>query len=318
MSVIALPFVCLAVGIIIGLKLPHRFILLVEPVGNFALIALMLAIGANIGINDTIVKSIGIIGLQCVAIICSAVCFSVLFVFLLEKTVLPLEALRRKIIEEHMETGVSVPKEERKKTSPLVWLIPVCVIAGAGTGYFLFPDNLTGIIDQVFILSLAILYMSVGVGLVQNKEVIGFIKLLGWKVIFISLAIFAGSLFGGAIAGWILGLPLHVPVLSAAGMGYYSITGAYMAKVYGAGAGTYGFLVNVLRDFLTILLLPALIRLSKGAPIAAGAAGNMDTMLVPVTKSVGVELGVVALITGTILTFVVPLALPVLSQLLPG
>ncbi|HWQ77957.1 MAG TPA: LysO family transporter [Anaerovoracaceae bacterium] len=50
--------------------------------------------------------------------------------------------------------------------------------------------------------------------------------------------------------------------------------------------------------------------ISKGSPIAAGAAGNMDTMLVPVTKFVGIELGLVTLITGAILTFLVPLILP--------
>ena len=36
----------------------------------------------------------------------------------------------------------------------------------------------------------------------------------------------------------------------------------------------------------------------------------MDTMLVPVSRFVGPELSVVALISGTILTFVVPLWMP--------
>jgi uncharacterized membrane protein YbjE (DUF340 family) len=98
-------------------------------------------------------------------------------------------------------------------------------------------------------------------------------------------------------------------------MSYYSITGAYMTQVYGIEAGTYGFIVNVMREFFTVLLLPFLIRISKGSPIAGGAAGNMDTMLVPVTKFVGIELGLVALITGTILTFWVPLVLPLLFRI---
>ena len=37
----------------------------------------------------------------------------------------------------------------------------------------------------------------------------------------------------------------------------------------------------------------------------------MDTMLVPVTKAIGAELGMVALISGTILTIVVPIWLAV-------
>ena len=72
---------------------------------------------------------------------------------------------------------------------------------------------------------------------------------------------------------------MHITVVSAAGMSYYSITGAYMSQVYGVEIGTYGFIVNVLREFFTVSTLPLLIRISKGSPIAAGASGNMDTML---------------------------------------
>ena len=61
--------------------------------------------------------------------------------------------------------------------------------------------------------------------------------------------------------------------------------------------------------------LPVLIRISKGSPIASGAAGCMDTMLVPVSRYVGPELSLVALISGTILTFVVPVWLPVAAGL---
>lgn len=89
-----------------------------------------------------------------------------------------------------------------------------------------------------------------------------------------------------------------------------------MTKMYGIETGTYGFVVNVMREFFTVLLLPLLIRISKGSPIAGGAAGNMDTMLMPITKFVGPELGLLTLVTGTILTFTVPFILPLLSSIL--
>jgi uncharacterized membrane protein YbjE (DUF340 family) len=156
----------------------------------------------------------------------------------------------------------------------------------------------------------------VGISLGTNRKVFDYIKILGFKVIYISFAIFMGSLIGGLLSGYILDIPLHISVMSAGGMSYYSITGAYMTQVYGIEAGTYGFVVNVMREFFTVLLLPLLIRISDGSPIAGGAAGNMDTMLVPVTKFVGAELGLVALITGVILTFTVPLILPALHGIL--
>lgn len=129
------------------------------------------------------------------------------------------------------------------------------------------------------------------------------------------LVIFIGSILGGLVIGLVLRIPLNYAVVSTSGMGYYSLTGAVMTDYFGVEAGTYGFIVNVTRDVFSILLMPLLVRISTGSPIAAGGAGCMDTMLVPVTKAVGTELGIVALISGTILTFVVPVWLPI-SQML--
>ena len=89
-----------------------------------------------------------------------------------------------------------------------------------------------------------------------------------------------------------------------------------MLSSFGPEAGVYGFMINVFRDFFTVLLLPILGRVSNSAPIASGAAGNMDSMLVPVTKVVGRELGLVALIVGIVLTFGVPVILPILCSVM--
>lgn len=131
----------------------------------------------------------------------------------------------------------------------------------------------------------------------------------------ISLAIIIGSILGGVMAGSILGIPVNISVISAGGMGYYSLTGAFMTSKFGIEAGTYGFVVNIMREFFTVLFLPILIKISKGSTIASGGAGNMDTMLMPVTKFVGAELGLVTLITGIILTFTVPIILPILGRI---
>ena len=89
-----------------------------------------------------------------------------------------------------------------------------------------------------------------------------------------------------------------------------------MTQTYGLTFGTYGFIVNVLREFFTVLIMPLLIKISRGSPIAGGAAGDMDTMLAPITKFVGSGLSLVTLLTGMILTFIVPILLPVLTEVL--
>ena len=159
------------------------------------------------------------------------------------------------------------------------------------------------------------LYIGVGIFLGSNLKVLKYVKEIGIKILLIPLVIVIGSILGGAIAGKILGIPVNISVISAGGMGYYSLTGAFMTSKFGIEAGTYGFIVNIMREFFTVLFLPILIKISKGSAIASGGAGNMDTMLMPVTKFVGAELGLVTLITGIILTFFVPIILPILERI---
>lgn len=314
-----LPFLCLAVGLLFSVRqLPANVLKLVDLVINVALVVLMLTIGMNIGINNSVMLNLQTIGLNCMVISLSSMTFSVLFVVLLEKTLLPLDALKEKLHLEKININdeINIEKEENKKTSSLIWIMPVSIVAGVIVGYFILSKNQENILNYSLLCSLILLYTGVGISLGTNRKVFDYIKVLGFKVIYISFAIFMGSLTGGLLSGLILDIPIHISVISAGGMSYYSITGAYMTQVYGIEAGTYGFVVNVMREFFTVLLLPLLTKISKGSPIACGAAGNMDTMLVPVTKFVGAELGLVALITGAILTFTVPFILPVLYGIL--
>lgn len=314
-----MPFLCLVIGFFIGMRnFTERTLKIFDEIINIVLTALMLTIGINIGINDSVMSNLNSIGLNCLAISFSAIAFSILFTVITEKTVLPLEKLRHKLSAENININreIGISQEEESKDSPLIWIMPISIIIGVLVGYFLRLYIRTYILDYMLVGSLIILYVSVGINLGSNRKVFKYIKILGFRVIYISIVILGGSLVGGFIAGTFFGVPLHISIMAASGMSYYSLTGAYMTQVYGIEAGTYGFVVNVMREFFTVLLLPFLIRISIGSPIASGAAGNMDTMLVPVTKFVGVELGLVTLITGVILTFVVPLILPVLYGLL--
>lgn len=69
---------------------------------------------------------------------------------------------------------------------------------------FFMPYSLTFILDYLLIGSLIILYTSVGISLGSNRKVFKYIKVLGFRVIYISIAIFLGSITGGFIAGTIL------------------------------------------------------------------------------------------------------------------
>ena len=191
--------------------------------------------------------------------------------------------------------------------------MPISLVIGLIAGVFLRSIISSSVIDFFFTIALIALYISVGISQGANREVFVYLKIIGFKIILLPIGILIGSLVGGIVSGILLKLPLHISTTSASGMSFYSITGAYMTQQYGIEIGTYGFIVNIMREFFTILTMPLLIKISPGAPIAGGASGNMDTMLAPITKFVGIRLSLVTLLTGMILTIVVPIVLPIVS-----
>lgn len=309
-----IPFICLAAGAAINWKgLPESVLKLIDKIMNIALMFLMAIIGVNIGTSDAVMSNLSIIGLNCALISVGAVLFSVAVTVLFEKSIMPLEKIRLQVLAERESRGLPVPevKEEKGGLSPLVLIMPGFIALGIICGYFMFKGSDLSWLDTALTISLILLYTSVGVSLADNKAVFGYIKRLGLRVLLMPLAVFIGSVAGGLAVGVLLGVPAEWSMISGSGMGYYSLTGAFMTENYGIEAGTYGFMVNVLRDVFTVALLPVLRKISKGSPIASGAGGCMDTMLVPVTSVVGPELGMVAIISGTVITFVVPVWLPV-------
>lgn len=314
-----LPFVCLSIGILLGFFIKNKhFIIYSEKLSTIALSLLMLSIGLGIGIDNTIMENFLKIGFNCIVISLSAIIFSIFFTIICEKTVLPLKNLDEELsIKNITFSNNSTEKQEKtnKNDSNLVWIMPGSLTFGLLLG-FLFKNNISSyIIDISFSIFLIILYICVGISQGSDKNIFNYLKLLGFKIIWLSLAILVGSIIGGFIAGKLLNIPLNISIISASGMCYYSITGAFMTNTYGLEVGTYGFIVNILREVFTILLMPILIKISLGSPIAGGGAGNMDTMLMPVTKFVGARLGMVTLLTGTILTFIVPFLLPLLASM---
>ena len=310
---IYVPFVCLALGAVINWRgLPASVLKAFDFVTNAALMVLMVVIGLNIGTSPQVMSNLGTIGLKCLLIsLCSIGC-SIILVRLAECTIMPLEKIRLQLAAEK-----NLPAEDGSSGgfSPLVILMPSFIVLGILAGCFLIPDVSHIVLDNILTVSLIFLYTGVGVSLGSNKEVFQYIRRLGARVLIMPLAIFCGCFIAGLVCGPLLNVPLSWSVISSTGMAYYSLTGAFLTEAAGIEAGTYGFIVNVSRDVFTVALLPLTSKISKGSPIASGAGGCMDTMLVPVTKSVGAELGMVALISGTILTFVVPVWLPIAKML---
>lgn len=313
-----MPYLCLGIGIAAGLnKLPGKLLRALDSLMNLALIVLMLTVGMGLGAREEILSGLSSIGLNCLIVSICAIACSIICTIIVEKTLLPLDEISKETFLQKNGNGSEIEAPgDSGSVSPLIWIMPLCILIGVAAGYFINIRNIDTLQDYLLTGALTLLYICAGITMGANRNVFTYLKALGFKVLFISGAILAGSIVGGAISGFFLKLPLHVSVISASGMSFYSLTGAFMTQMYGVEMGAYGFIVNMIREFFTILFLPLLVRISRSSPIAVGACAAMDTVLVPITRVVGPELGLVSLITGSILTFVVPLLLPLLHGIL--
>lgn len=246
-----MPFICLFFGIIIGTRNLSKEIMKKIDMGiNIVIVILMTTLGMNIGINEEIISELGKIGWNCAVISISGILFSVGLTIMLEKTILPLEKIKKQLKLKNYENRRDEEVEAGK--SPLTIIIPISVILGVIIGVFFMDKSYERILNYSLVISLIMLYIGVGIFLGSNLKVLEYVKVIGVKIVLISLAILMGSLLGGAVAGKILGVPENISVISAGGMGYYSLTGAFMTSKFGIEAGTYGFIVNIMREFFTV------------------------------------------------------------------
>lgn len=309
-----IPFICIALGALINWKgLPEKLLDIINIIMNSALMLLMAVVGLNVGTSREVLDNIGRIGLNCVIMCVSSVFFAILIIAVMEKTILPLEEIRLKLLKEKGLDLKAAP--ESKGVDPLMICMPLAIILGLLLGIFVFPDISGKTLDTLLNISLVFLYTGAGVSLASNKIAFLYIKKLGLRILLIPLGIFIGGLISGLLMAKILGVDMCWSVTASSTMGYYSLPGAFMTEAYGVEAGIYGFMVNIFRDIVTVTAMPLIKRISKGAPIASGAGGCMDSMFIPVTRAVGPELGIAGLISGTIITIFVPFWLP-LSQLI--
>ena len=311
-----IPFICIAIGALINWKgLPEKLLEVTNFIMNAALMLLMCVVGLNVGTSREVLDNIGKIGLNCIIMCLGSVFFAVLIMALMEKTILPLEEIRLKLLEEKGLSLKAAP--ETKGVDPLMICMPLAILLGLLLGIFVCPDIKESTLDILLNISLIFLYTGAGVSLATNKIAFLYIKKLGLRILLIPLGIFIGGLISGFLMAKILGVDMCWSVTASSTMGYYSLPGAFMTEAYGVEAGIYGFMVNIFRDIVTVTAMPLIRRISKGAPIASGAGGCMDSMFIPVTRAVGPELGIAGLISGTIITIFVPFWLP-LSQMIMG
>ncbi len=129
------------------------------------------------------------------------------------------------------------------------------------------------------------------------------------KVLLVPLTVCVGT-FGGAICAFFLldDMSLRDVLGVGAGFGYYSLSSVMISQLASPMLGSVALLSNVIREIVTLLSAPLLVRVfGKLGPIATGGAAAMDTTLPIIVRFTSERYGIVAVFSGMCLTVAVPL-----------
>ncbi|MCW4443518.1 lysine exporter LysO family protein [Vibrio splendidus] len=123
----------------------------------------------------------------------------------------------------------------------------------------------------------------------------------------IAITIIVTSMLGGVIAAFILDIPLFKALAMSSGFGWYSLAGILMGDAFGPVYGGASFMLELLRELVALVLIPVLIRSYPCTSIGYAGATAMDFTLPVIQTTGGVRCVPIAIVSGFILSLLVPI-----------
>lgn len=310
----------LGIGVVLGQRgWLGRAAVWAGPAGTAGVALLLFLLGAKIGSDAEIVRGLATLGLEAALYAGSAVAGSLAAVKGLERVLLGARARR---VQPAAAGGSGLdavpvaagPAPTAERGKGVIALILGTLGVGLVLGYLgLMPEGYGRHADELITWAVNLLLLAVGVDLGRQQGTWRELALLGPGAFLVPLGVTVGSLAGAALAGLALGLSWNEGAAVGAGFGWYSLSGVLITQLHSVRLGTVAFLSNVLRESLSIIILPWVYRyLGTLAAIAPGGATTMDVTLPVIVKVAGQEAGPVAFASGFILTLLVPLLVPLL------
>ncbi len=157
---------------------------------------------------------------------------------------------------------------------------------------------------------LFLLIFVVGIDIGSSRGVLKGVKRYGIKILLIPLLVALGSIVFGLCAGYLMGMNPNHAMAVASGFGWYSLSGILISNLANIKLGTLAFLTNIAREVFSFLLIPVVSKRGRFIAVAPGGATSMDSTLPFIVKYAGAEIAIVGVISGVILSALVPILVP--------
>lgn len=154
---------------------------------------------------------------------------------------------------------------------------------------------------------LAALMFSVGFSLGHQPDTIQQFRQIHSRVLFLPLITIVGTWLGVVVISFFSERSVFDFLAVGSGFGYYSLSSILITEYKGIELGTIALLANILREIITLLFAPVMVKyFGKLAPIAGGGATTMDTTFPIIIRTSGKEFSVVSIYHGFVMDLSVP------------
>lgn len=151
---------------------------------------------------------------------------------------------------------------------------------------------------------LYLLMLLVGFSIGYDRRLREILRILRPRILLLPLATTVGTFVGSALVSLALVYSVSECLAVGAGFAYYSLSSIYVTQYKGPELGTVALMANIMRELLTLLGAPLLVRwISPLAPISCGGASTMDTTLPIIARCAGQQWVFVSIVHAMILDF---------------
>ena len=190
----------------------------------------------------------------------------------------------------------------------MIWIILVSLGLGVFCGQLDLLPRVTGWLTRYTEELMLALIFLVGISLSGSREALLRVGRYGPRILAIPLAVTGASLLAGPLCCLLTGVALGEGMAAVSGLGWASLSGVMVTQLAGAEAGAMAFLANLLRgELLAYCLIPVVARrLGPREVLGLGGATCMDTTLPVIMEYTDQETTLLAVTSGLVCSFLVP------------
>jgi len=307
------------------------------------LVFLIFFLGVKIGADDRVISSLGAIGVSAFLIAAATLAGSVIVVFCVRK-IMGIDRWgrkRRKNVsdaaeicdresvkgaadaERKTETDVrkgesdeaqKAEKSKQPQTShKMTWMVTGSVVFGMALGHWVIPEAVAACCSSLITVGLCLILFFVGLDMGRQGNILREIRLAGPGIFVFPVAVCVGTFGAAALVSLIIPMSMKDTLAVSAGFSWSSLAPVLLAD-YSAAVAAVAFLSNVLRELLSVVLIPFVsAKIGYLECVAMPGAAAMDTALPVVISATDDHVTIYSLVSGAVLSFAVPILIPLIT-----